>query len=390
VIDMSWSIAGPYCGQVLGDLGADVLRVEHPGRAIGERVNLCPPGWSGEPFSPYFLSTNRNKRSLTLNLKSTEGREVLADLVRVSDIVLENFSHDAREELVDEEWAWSVNPRIIWASLTMLGRTGPGATENGLDILAQARSGIADMTGHPDGPPTKTGHSVTDYTAGSHLAIAVLAALYQRDRIGKGQLVDISLLEPAVSCLDGLPLWYSIAGETPARVGNTHPVGNPGYSILACADGHVAVALMGAIDQILVAMGRADLLPFPAATDPQFRDALQGISGELVDWVATLTVEEAHRCFRDAGAMCEPVRTLAEIWSDPQLEARGAFLEYDYGTLGRVRTIASPLHLSESPREVRHVPPGPGEHNDTILREVLGYDDDRIAALNGNGALWDW
>ena len=392
VLDLTWSIAGPYCGQVLGDLGADVLRVEHPGRSLSERVNLNPPGWTGEPFAPYFIATNRNKRSLSLNLKSQEGLDVLADLVRVSDIVIENLGHDAREKLVDETWAWSINPRIIWGSLTMLGRTGPEATKQGLDLMIQARSGVADITGHPDGPPTKTGHSSSDYTAGTHLAIGLLAALFQRERTGKGQLVDISMLEPAVANLDGLPLWYSIAGQTPVRVGNSHPARMPGYRILEAADGYLAVAgNSGSFDAFIAgALNRPDLSPLPTAVDEGYRVIADEVAELFAAWVAVRPRDQAAAELTAQGIMNEPVRTLAEIWSDPQLEARGAFVEYDYRGFGKIRTIGSPLHLSESPFELRHVPPELGEHNDEILRDLLGYDDESIAALYACGALLGW
>jgi crotonobetainyl-CoA:carnitine CoA-transferase CaiB-like acyl-CoA transferase len=392
VLDLTWSIAGPYCGQVLGDLGADVIRVDHPGRGMSERLNLSPPGWEGEKFSPYFISTNRNKRSVTVNLTSDEGRQVFADLVKVSDIVVENFGHDAREKLVDENWAWEINPRIIWGSLSMLGRTGPEADRDGLDILVQARSGIVDITGHPEHQAAKVGNSVTDYGAGTHLVIGLLAALYQRDRIGKGQLVDISMLEPAVACLDGLPLWHSIAGETPQRVGNEHPTRLPGYKILECTDGLIAVAGIGpAFDRFVAeALERPDLAPIPLMHEDAYRQIADQVSTLFLAWAAKRTRSQAQQDLTAAGINNEPVRTIPEIWSDPQLEARGAFMDYEYPGLGEIRTIASPFHLSESPVEVRHVPPSTGEHNDEILSDLLGYDDDKIATLNANGALWDW
>jgi crotonobetainyl-CoA:carnitine CoA-transferase CaiB-like acyl-CoA transferase len=392
IIDLTWSIAGPYCGQVLGDLGADVIRVEHPGRSLSERLNLSPPAWDGEKFSPYFIANNRNKRSLSLNLKSEDGRSVLADLVRVSDIVIENFGYDARESLVDETWAWEINPMIIWGSLTMLGRTGPEATKDGLDILVQARSGIADITGHPDGPPTKVGHSVCDYTAGSHLVIGLLAALVQRERIGRGQLVDISMLEPSVACLDGLPLWSSIAGLTPERVGNNHPAQIPGYKILPASDGHIAAIGVGPPFDVFVAEGleRPDLSPLPMPWEDGYQDVADEVAALFAEWVAVRTRAEAKQALDAVGIMNEPVKNLSEIWSDSQLEARGAFVDYEYPSLGQIRAIASPMHLSESPREVRHVPPGAGEHNEEILRDLLGYDDATVTRLHENGSLWDW
>jgi crotonobetainyl-CoA:carnitine CoA-transferase CaiB-like acyl-CoA transferase len=392
VLDMTTAIAGPYCGQVLADLGADVIKVEHPGRALNERVNLCPPDWEGPPFSPFWLSANRNKRSVTLNLKRAEGKEVLADLVRVSDVVLENFGADARPHLADERWAWSVNPRVVWASLSFCGRTGPDSELDGYDLLAQARSGILSITGQPDAPPTKAGNSLADYLAGTHLAIAVLAALRQRDATGRGELVDISLLESAVACLDGYPMWYSIAGVVPPRVGNAHPTGHFGYAMYECTDGYivtsVSVSRVGKVVEHVLQL--TELLPLPEPEDPTFRVQMTAVVRALAEWAAERTVEEACAVLTRAAVPNAPVHDLAELWDDEQLIARGMFLEYEYGDLGTIRTIGSPFHLSDSPREVRRLPPGAGQHNEDVLINLLGYDETRVAELTEGGVLWDW
>ncbi len=393
VLDLSSAIAGPYCGQLLGDLGADVIKVEHPGRALSERVNLSPPAWSGPPFSPYFLSTNRNKRSITLNLKTEEGKTVLGDLIRVSDVVIENFSAHARADLVNEEWAWQINPRVIWASLSYTGRTGPDADAAGYDLLAQARSGLMSVTGFPDGPPTKTGDSLGDYMAGAHLAIGVLGALHQREVIGKGQLVDTSLLEPMIACLDGLPMWYSIAGILPGRVGNRHPAIPAAYAAYECRDGYIVISsgsgrwLPALAEQVLQ---MPELLPVPESHEDRYRADMARIDKAIADWARARSVREATATLVDAGVPNEPVRNLAEVWTDQQLDARGMLIEYEYRELGSIRTIGSPLHLSESPVEVRHVPPAAGEHNEEVLAEILGYDAERIDTLMTLDVLWGW
>jgi crotonobetainyl-CoA:carnitine CoA-transferase CaiB-like acyl-CoA transferase len=389
-LDMSTAIAGPYCGQVLGDLGADVIKIEHPGRAFSERVSLSPPGWRGPPYSPFWLSSNRNKRSVTLNLKHEEGKGVLADLVRVSDVVLENFGADARPQLVDENWAWTVNPRVIWASLSFCGRTGPDSGWDGFDLLAQARSGLLSITGFPDGPPTKAGNSASDYLAGAHLAIGVLGALRQRDVIGKGQLVDISLLESAVACLDGFPMWYSVAGIVPHRAGNNHLAGHVGYAMLECKDSYIVITSGGSrLGQLVEdVLQMPELLPLPEPDGPQFRSHMVRVSQAIATWASERTADEACRAFSEARIPNAPVQNLAQLWDDEQLQARGLFLEYEYGELGSVKSIGSPLHLSESPREVRHTPPAAGQHNEEVLTEVLGYDGDRVAELVAAGVLW--
>ena len=391
VLDMSTAIAGPYCGQMLADLGADVIKVEHPGRSLSERVNLRPPNWDGPPFSPFWLANNRNKRSVTLNLKRDAGKEVLGDLVRVSDVVLENFGADARGRLVDETWGWSINPRVIWASLSFCGRTGPDADLDGYDILAQARGGILTITGNEGDPPLKAGNSVADYLAGMHLAVAVLAALRHRDVTGKGELIDVSLLESVVACLDGFPLWHSIAGAVPPRVGNGHPTGHFGYALYECRDGYLATSVsVVRVRKLVDVLDLSELLPLPEPDEPTFRTTMTKVVEVFTTWARERTVADACATLSRAGVPNAPVQTMAQLWDDEQLRARGMILEYEYDDLGRIRTFDSPLHLSGSPRELRHVPPSAGEHNDEVLREVLGYEGDRVAELIEGGVLWDW
>jgi crotonobetainyl-CoA:carnitine CoA-transferase CaiB-like acyl-CoA transferase len=390
VLDLTRSIAGPYAGQVLGDLGADVIKVEHPLRALSERAALSPPGPPERQFSPFWVSCNRNKRSLTVDLKAPLGKEVLADLVRVSDVVIENFGHDARDHLgVHETWAWEINPAIVWASLSMYGRTGPDAPYDGLDYAALARGGLLSLTGEPDGTPMKPANSAADYLAGMHLVTGVLAALHQRHATGTGQLVDISLLEPVVACLDGFPLWHSIAGQLPPRTGNSHPGGMPGYGLFPCTDGRIVVAATSGRVKTLVddLLGTPELFPLPKRSDPGYAAHLRKVNDLLTAWTSERTVDEAHRALRAVRIPSEPIRDMEAIWSDAQLEARGMYLEYELGGLGTIRTIGSPLHLSASPVEVRHVPPGPGAHNQEILTEVCGYDDDRVFELVAAGVL---
>jgi crotonobetainyl-CoA:carnitine CoA-transferase CaiB-like acyl-CoA transferase len=223
-----------------------------------------------------------------------------------------------------------------------------------------------------------------------HLAVGILAALHQRAATGDGQVIDVSLLEPVVACFDGFPLWHSIAGVTPKRTGNFHPAGLPGYSVFPARDGHLVIGAVGAsFSRLLAFLGRADLGEGLAPADDDerrrwFDEAVAIISA----WTGAHTRDELARELDALDVPNEPVRTLAEIWDDPQLEARGAFVEHEQSWLGPIRTIGSPLHLSASPFEVRYSPPAAGEHNDEILRDELGYDDERITALIVDGVLW--
>lgn len=389
VIDLSQMIAGPYCTQMLGDLGADVIKVEDPRTAPSRRAGRSPQVEAEDgslvSFGAFWLGTNRNKRSLTLDLRSAAGKEVLADLLRRSDVVVENFTSHSRATLgITEAWGLSVKPDLIWASLTSFGRTGPDRDRDGWDLLAQARGGLMSITGNPDGPPMKTGNSNVDYLGGLHLAVAILAAIRHKERTGEGQVVDLSLLDSLIPCMDGFPTWYSIAGTVAQRSGNFHPMRFPGYSVFQCKDGHIAIgAPDGPIwDRLAVAIGRPDLVQRPDVTDPTawapfFAKAVAAVT----EWTVSRTREEARAALDAHRVPNEPVQDLGEIWGDPQLVARGMFEEYRWRPLGVIRTVASPLRLSRTPVGTRRVPPGPGEHNWEILRDVLGYDEDRIITL---------
>lgn len=392
VVDLSQMIGAPYCTQLLADLGADVIKVEEPTGALLTRVALSPPGADeARRFSGFWLATNRNKRSVTLDLKAPAAREVLADLVRRSDVVVENFGSHSRHSLgITEAWGFSVRKDIIWASLTGYGRSGPESDRDGWDLVAQARGGLLDMTGEPDGPPLKTGNSSADYLAGLHLAVGILAALHQRAATGEGQVVDVSLLEPVLACLDGFPMWHSISGITPHRSGNFHPARLPGYSVFPARDGYVVIGAAGpSFIRLMDLLGRPDLgAGIPPAGEDERRAWFEEIVDLIGSWASERTRAELHALLDEHGVPNEPVQDLAEVWSDPQLEARGTLLEYDYPPLGRIRTIGNPIHLSSSTVEVRHVPPSAGEHNDEVLRDLLEYDDATITGLVEDGTLW--
>jgi crotonobetainyl-CoA:carnitine CoA-transferase CaiB-like acyl-CoA transferase len=392
VIDLSQMIGAPYCTQLLADLGADVIKVEEPTTALLTRVALSPPGADeSRRFSGYWLSTNRNKRSVTLDLRLQEARDVLADLVRRSDVVVENFGSHSRQTLgISAAWGFGVRADLVWASLTGYGRTGPESERDGWDLTAQARGGLLDMTGNPDGPPMKTGNSSADYLAGLHLAVGILAALHQRAATGTGQVVDISLLEPVFACLDGFPMWHSIAGVLPGRSGNFHPAALPGYSVFPVSDGYVVIGAAGpSFTRLMELLGRPELgTGLPPAGEEERRRWFEEIVALIGQWAAPQSRDGIRAALDEHHIPNEPVRNLAEVWSDPQLESRGAFMEYDHPSLGMVRTVGSPLHLSASPVEVRHVPPEAGEHNDDVLRGLLGYDEERVASLVQRGVLW--
>jgi len=395
VIDLSQMIAGPYCTQLLADLGADVIKVEDPATAPSRRKGRSPPvkalDGSTTTFAAYWLSANRNKRAASIDLKTEEGRRVLRELVASSDVVVENLSGRAQESLgLTYAWAASIKPDIIWASLTAFGRTGPDAGRGGWDLLAQARSGLMSLAGTRDGPPMKSGTSLIDYIGGLHLAVAVLAAVRHRDRTGEGQFVDIALLDCAIACLDGFPTWAKIAGVVPERNGNHNPMKFAGYAVYKARDGYITVgAPPGPLWQKLVAaMGRVDLATVPdyndAAAQQEFFDRATPVVSE---WIGTRDLAELRVILDRHGVPNEAVQDVGQIWSDPQLVAREMFYETDVQPLGKVSLIGSPLKLSATPVAYDRSPPEASEHTLEILADVLGYDDERIAQLVAAGAL---
>ena len=391
VIDLSQMIAAPYCTQILADMGADVIKVERPGV---ERDSFSPSfERDGKQFSisGFFLGNNRNKRAVSLDLSKPEAKEVLADLLRVSDVVVENYSLHTRTLLgLTEEWGWSVRPDLIWASLTGLGRTGPEAHRNGYDYSAQARGGWLSITGDPDGPPMKAGNSLADYYAGLHLCVGLLGALRHRERTGEGQLVDVSLLDSIPPVLDGFPMWYSIGGVVTHRNGHFHPLHQPSYGMYACKDGYIVLVASGPAWPRFVGdvMQRPDLLETPTITDREaYLEYANRMIEEIRAWMGERTREEAGALMDEQRIPHEPVRDLGEIWDDPQLGAREMFWEYEYAPLGKIKTIGSPIHLSKTPTTFRMPPPQCGEHNTEVLRELLHYDDKRIAKLAVAGVL---
>jgi crotonobetainyl-CoA:carnitine CoA-transferase CaiB-like acyl-CoA transferase len=385
VADLSAQIGGPYCTQLLADLGADVIKVERPAPG-GAQVSASPPREGVDAYWHLLpLAVNRNKRSMLLRLETPAGKETLADLLRVSDVVVENFSEHARHSLgIDESWAWGIKSDLVWASLSGYGRTGPDSARPGWDLLAQARGGFASFNGDPAGPPMKTGNSQADYLSGLHLAVGILGALVHRARTGEGQLVDLALLDSMVTSLDAFALWASVAGEVAQRGGNFHPTRTlPGFSLFPCADGHQAIVGVGPnFAKLCTLIGRPDLATIPPGSDSGAREEHFRAATEAIgQWTRSLTRAELGKTLDAEGIHNEPVQDLGEMWSDPQLEARDMFVEYDHAAYGRVRAVGSPLKLSATPVEFRYSPPVPGEHTEEVLRDLLGYDAARIEKL---------
>ncbi len=388
VIEMTEAMAGPYAAMMLGDLGADVIKIERPG--VGDMSR----GW-GPPFlageSAYYLSTNRNKRSLTLNLKHPEARAVLDALIVRSDIFLVNQPRLASLQSlgIDYERLSQLNPRLIYCSITGYGMTGPYAGRSGYDLAAQGESGTMALTGEPDGPPVRYPVPISDITAGIYTVMAALTALYVRERTGRGQFIDTALLDSQLTWLTNLAGNYFATGQRPRKLGNYHPQIAP-YEPFQAQDKPflVAVGSERLWEEFCRVLGVSETV----GADPRFRTNADRLAhrfelrAELEPLFRSQPAEFWLSRLREAGIPCGAINEIDEALNDPHVQARGMIVTLDHPRIGPVRSLGNPMHLSLTPPSYRLPPPLLGQHTDEIL-EALGYTADHIARLRREGAI---
>ena len=366
VLDLSRVLAGPHCTMILGDLGATVIKVEQPGKGDDTR-HFGPPYIAGE--SAYYLGLNRNKHSILIDFSTPEGKERLLKLLNTATVLVENFRPGTLERQgLGYEALRAINPGLIYCSISGYGQTGPYALRPGYDFVAQAESGIMSVTGEVDGDPQRVGSPVGDISAGIYACIAILAALRVRDRTGKGQYIDISLLETTTSLLSNVASNYLISGEEAPRLGNGHPNIVP-YQAFRTRDGYVVVScgndrLYQALCQLL---GREDLAKDPSfATNPQRVRNREQLVPALQEEFLYRSTEEWLPELRAAGIPCGPINTVSQIFHDPHIQARNFVWECEHPTAGKMKLSGSPIHLSETPTRLYKAPP------------LLGEDDDKV------------
>jgi CoA:oxalate CoA-transferase len=387
VLDLSRFIAGPFCGMLLGDLGADVVKVERP--RSGDEARGLGPRVGGE--SLYVMVFNRNKRSITLNFREPRAQELLRDLAATADVLIENFRPGVLESM---GCGWDAlrerNPRLVMARISGFGQDGPLADQPCFDVIGQAMSGLMEITGQPDGPPTMAGTYVVDYAAAFYATIGILAALERRHATGRGQVVDLSLLDSAASLLVTAIPEHLLLGRSPTRLGNRDRFAAPAQTFRA-RDG-AWVHVVGGGDahflRLARAMKREDLLADPdfATLDARFRniDRVERLVGE---WIGGMTADEAVEALAQAEVPAAKVATLADVVANPQLRHREQIVEVDHPSAGRVPMQGVTIKLSESPASIRRPAPRLGEHTDQVLGEWLALPADRIAELRSLGAL---
>jgi formyl-CoA transferase/CoA:oxalate CoA-transferase len=384
VIDLTRVLSGPYCTMLLADMGARVIKVEQPGKGDDTRA-WGPPFLEGE--SAYFLSINRNKESVTLDFKTADGRDILEQLVARADVLIENFRPGTLTKLgLDYAAVSARHPRLVYCSISGFGHTGPRAAEPGYDAVMQAEGGLMSITGAADGPPFRLGVAIADIVSGMFAAQGVTAALLARTTTGKGQNVDIAMLDSVAALLTYQAGIYFATGAPPARMGNRHPTIVP-YETFAASDGEFVLAV-GNDDQWRRFCAVAEVtLEDRFATNRQrvtsyneLRPILDGRlrSHSRAHWIARLTA---------AGVPCGSVRDLGELFADPQMAARQMVASVDHSLAGPLRVLGTPLKLSDTPPSIRTAPPTLGQHTDAVLTGDLGLASDRVADLRAKGVI---
>ena len=386
VLDFTRVLSGPYCTMILADLGARVIKIEHPVR--GDDTRHWGPPFIGQE-SAYFLSITRNKESLTLDFKHLEGQKILHALLERTDVVVENFRPGTLDPMgLDAATLRKRYGRLIYCSISGYGHSGPRRDEAGYDAVIQAEGGLMSITGDADGPSYRLGVAISDIVAGMFAAHGVLAALCAREKSGEGQIVDIGMLDGAAALLTYQAGNYFTTGETPKRLGNRHPTIVP-YEVFDASDGEVVIAVGNdAIWRTFCTVAGLD----DVVNDARFVNnsarlqnyaALKAI---LTRVFATRTRDEWLRLFREAGVPCGSVRDVPEVLADPQLKARAMVAELHHPTVGPINVIGSPIKLSATPPAIRTPPPTLGQHRELILSE-LGYDQQSIVALQTAGVI---
>ena len=391
VLDLTRVLAGPTCTQMLGDLGAEVIKIEKPGAGDDTRA-FAPPFMPGTRESAYFTGANRNKRSVTVDIAKPEGQALVKKLLASCDILAENFKVGALAKYgLGYEQIHKEFPRVVYCSITGFGQTGPYAPRPGYDALVQAMGGVMSLTGDPDGMPQKVGIPIADVYAGLYGCIGILAALRHRDLTGVGQQVDIGMLDTHVAWLANQGMNYLATGENPPRLGNQHPNIVP-YQVFASKDGYIVLSVGNdpTFERFCKNTGLEHLLADERFATNAARVAnRQLVTDTLTPTLKSKTTAEWVEMLEGLKIGCGPINTIKEVFADPQVQARGVVVEMPRpGAEGdNVQVIANPVRLSETPVDYRLSPPLLGEHTEEVLGEVLGLSAADIAGLKERGIV---
>ncbi|GGJ28631.1 CaiB/BaiF CoA transferase family protein [Neoroseomonas lacus] len=389
VLDLTRVLAGPTCTQMLGDLGAEVIKIERP-EAGDDTRGFAPPFWPETKESAYFIGVNRNKKSVTVDIAKPEGQALILKLLESSDILAENFKVGALAKYgLGYEQLKDRFPRLIYCSITGFGQTGPYAPRPGYDALIQAMGGIMSLTGEPNGSPQKAGVPVADLFAGLYGCIGILAALNHRHATGQGQQIDIGMLDTHVAWLANQGMNYLSTGENPPRLGNQHPNISP-YQEYPTKDGYLILAVGNdpTFERFCKSFGQEHLLADERfATNPNRVANRDLVTQTLTPLMKTKTTTEWVAALEALKIGCGPINTLKDVFADPHVQARNMTLEMHHGSGATVKVIANPVKLSATPPTYRSAPPVLGEHTDAVLSGILGMSAVEIDTLRAKGVL---
>lgn len=394
ILDITRALAGPYCTMMLGDLGADVIKVERPG--VGDETRGWGPPFVGEPYgnypgeSAYFIAANRNKRSITVNIQSREGQDILRKLAGVCDVLVENYRTGDLDKLgLGYAEMHALNPRLIYCSVSGYGRTGPYADRPGYDAVLQAEGGMMSITGSVEGPQSRVGIPIIDITSGMFASTAILAALRARDVTGEGQLVDISLFDSHLALLTNVASNYLVGGKPPKRLGNAHPNLVP-YDSFQARDSWFVLGVANEKQWGIL----CDVLNRPEwKTDSRFETNRRRVENR------SILAEELNKIFSrqnadhwleqlvKAGLPCGRINTVPEVFDLPHARARDMILESEHASAGTLKLPGFPYKFSSTPAAIQKPPPMLGEHTEEVLKGLLNFSTEDVAALKDKGAI---
>ena len=385
VLDLSEVMAGPFCSMMLADMGAEVIKIEEPGRGDTSR-QFGPPFPGGE--SVYYLSINRNKKSITLNLKSEEGKEIFLKLVSVADVLVESFRPGVMEKLgLSYKTIRKINPRLIYASVSAFGQNGPYRDRGGFDLIAQGESGLMALTGKANRPPVKLSIPICDIGTGMYLAYGIAVALMARERDGKGCRIDMALLDTAVSFLTYWIGYYSAIGKQPERLGTSHPFIIP-YQAFRAKDSYIIIAVNDRLwRRLCEVLDLDELKENPKfTTNPKRFENQKEILSILNKVIATKKADDLLSSLRKVGVPCCRINTIDKVITNPQVIARKMVVDMNHTTAGRIKVAGIPIKFSKNPGKVRRPPPLLGQHTEEILLQ-LGHDKKTIKKLRKKSVI---
>lgn len=388
VLDLTRVLAGPYCAMILANLGAKIIKVERP--QVGDDSRSFGPYKNGQ--SAYFVSLNRGKKSIAIDLKTSEGKQLIKEFTKVSDVVLENFKPGTMEKLgLSYDELKKINPRIVYAAVSGFGRTGPYSKRPAYDMLAQGMGGIMSITGQPGGEPTRVGSSIGDIVAGMFGAIGILTALYERVFTGEGQMVDVAMLDGQVAILENAIARYVVTGEIPGPLGSRHPSISP-FEAFKTKDSWVIIACGNQIiwEKFCRAIGREDLMEIPEfATNDKRTENYQKLKPIMDEIVQQKTTQEWLNLLEKHNVPSGPINTIDKLFADPQVKSRNMLIKAEQPGMGTIYVAGNPIKLSTLKKEAVTGPaPKIGEHTEEILKTFLNYSDAMINELKTKNVIF--